>query len=413
MATTVDIDADRFRESFEAYSAIGATDAGGLHRLALTDEDREARDLLAEDLDDLGLTVRVDELGNTFARRPGRDPDAAPVLVGSHLDSQPNGGRFDGQLGVLTALETLRAFEDAGVETDRPVELVNWTNEEGSRFQQAMLGSSVAVGATDLADALAMEDAEGVTVGEALERIGYDGDESPTIDPGDVHAYLELHVEQGPKLESSGDSVGVVDGVFGLSWMEVRVEGQANHAGPTAMHDRQDALVAATTAAGEIHDLPNRLSEDAVATVGRMDVSPNSINVVPDEVTFTVDVRSYDERVVAAAPDAVEFEVATACEREGTTYEFDRLWSIDPLTFSPVVRDAVAAGAEAAGASHRRLVSGAGHDANYMAQVTESGMLFVPSVDGITHAESEFTEWADCVAGAEAFANATLGLATE
>ncbi len=411
--TVIDIDADRFRESFEAYSAIGATDAGGLHRLTLTEPDREARDRLCEDLADLGLTVRVDELGNTFARRPGRDPDAAPVLIGSHLDSQPKGGRYDGQLGVLTALETLRAFEDEGVETDRPVELVNWTNEEGSRFQQAMLGSSVAVGATSLDDALAMEDREGVTVREALGAIGYDGDHPVGIDPGDVHAYLELHVEQGPKLESSGDSVGVVEGVFGLSWMEATVEGQANHAGPTAMHDRQDALAAATSAVNEIRRLPTRLSADAVATVGRMEVSPGSINVIPDEVTFTVDVRSYDERVVREAPDAVEFEIATACEREGTDYEFESLWSIDPLSFSPTVRDAVAAGATAVGAPFRRIVSGAGHDANYMARVTDAGMVFVPSVDGITHAESEFTEWDDCVAGAETFANATLELAME
>jgi N-carbamoyl-L-amino-acid hydrolase len=178
------------------------------------------------------------------------------------------------------------------------------------------------------------------------------------------------------------------------------------------MHDRRDALAAATDAAGEIHDLPNRLSADAVATVGRMDVSPNSINVIPDEATFTVDVRSYDPEVVASAPDAVEFEVSTAAEREGVDYEFERLWSIDPLEFSPVVREAVAAGAEAAGVPHQRIVSGAGHDANHMAEVTESGMVFVPSVDGITHNEDEFTEWEDCLAGARTYANATLELAT-
>jgi len=404
MPQSLDIDADRFRETFEAYSDIGATENGGLHRLALSDADREARDLLVDHMADLDLTIRVDELGNMYGRRPGRDPDAAPVLIGSHLDSQPHGGRYDGQLGVLTALETLRAFEDEGIETDRPVELVNWTNEEGSRFEQAMLGSGVAAGAVDA-------DAAGNTVGEELRRIGYDGDHPAAVT--DAHAYLELHVEQGRELDESDASIGVVDGVFGLNWMEVTVRGRANHAGPTAMHDRQDALVAATDAASGIHDLPNRLSEDAVATVGRMDVSPNSINVIPDEVTFTVDVRSYDREVVASAPDAVEFEVATAAEREGVDYEFKRLWSIDPLEFSPVVREAVAAGAEAAGVPYRHVVSGAGHDANHMAGVTESGMVFVPSVDGITHNESEFTEWDDCVAGVETYANATLELATE
>lgn len=411
MSRTLDIDADRFRETFDTYSGIGATENGGLHRLSLSDADQAARDLLVDHMADLDLTIRVDELGNIYGRRPGRNPDAAPVLIGSHLDSQPYGGRYDGQLGVLTALETLRTFEDEGVETDRPVELVNWTNEEGSRFEQAMLGSGVAAGAVDVDHALSLSDAEGNTVAGELERIGYDGDHPAAVT--DAHAYLELHVEQGPELAGSGASVGVVDGVFGLNWMEITMRGQANHAGPTAMHDRRDALVAATDAASEIHDLPNRLSEDAVATVGRMDVSPNSINVIPDEVTFTVDVRSYDGEVVASAPDAVEFEVATAAEREGVDYEFDRLWSIDPLEFSPVVRDAVAAGAEAAGVPYRHIVSGAGHDASYMAAVTESGMVFVPSVDGITHNESEFTEWADCVAGAEAYANATLDLATE
>ena len=407
---SLDIDSERFRETFDTYSEIGATEDGGLHRLALSDADREARDLLVEQMEALDLDVRVDELGNTFGRREGRDPDAAPVLVGSHLDSQPYGGRYDGQLGVLTALETLRTFEDEGVETARPVELVNWTNEEGSRFEQAMLGSGVAAGSVDVDHARSLADAKGRTVGEELARIGYDGDAPAEVD--DAYAYLELHVEQGPTLEESGASIGVVDGVFGLGWMEVTMEGQANHAGPTAMHDRRDALAAATDAASEVNDLPNRLSEDAVATVGRMDVSPNSINVIPDEVTFTVDVRSYDREVLARATDAVEFEVATAAERHGVDYELERLWSIDPLEFSPVVREAVAAGAEAADVPYRHIVSGAGHDANHMASVTESGMVFVPSVGGITHNESEFTEWEDCVAGARTYANATLELAT-
>jgi N-carbamoyl-L-amino-acid hydrolase len=406
----VDIDADRFRESFETYSAIGATEGGGLHRLALSDADREARDRLVEDLEALDLDVRVDEIGNVYGRRAGLDPDAASVLVGSHLDSQPYGGRYDGQLGVLTALETLRSLEDAGVETDRPVELVNWTNEEGSRFERALLGSGVVAGVVDVEHALSLSDADGRTVGEELRRIGYDGD-APAEPPG-AHAYLELHVEQGRELETSGDRVGVVDGVFGVNWMEVTLRGQANHAGATAMADRRDALVAAASAISRINDLPRRLGEDAVATVGRLDVSPNSINVVPGEVSFTVDVRSYDPEVVATAHEAVEFEVATAAEREGVEYEMERLWSIEPLEFSPAVRDAVAAGAEAAGVPARHVVSGAGHDANYMAGVTDAGMVFVPSVGGITHAESEFTEWEDCVAGAEVYANAVVELAT-
>ncbi|MFC7044684.1 Zn-dependent hydrolase [Halobacteriaceae archaeon GCM10025711] len=248
------IDADRLRTTFEEYAAIGATDRGGLHRLALSDADREVRDRFVADLESLGLTVRVDELGNTFARRSGAGPDADPVLVGSHLDSQPSGGRFDGQLGVLVALETLRALDDAGVETDRPVEIVNWTNEEGSRFKPALMGSGAWVGEHDLADVLATEDRDGNTVADELARIGYDGDEP--CEPRDVHAYLELHVEQGPVLDDHGTSVGVVDGVFGMAWLEATIFGEADHAGPTPMHARRDAMVAAANAVEKISALP-------------------------------------------------------------------------------------------------------------------------------------------------------------
>jgi N-carbamoyl-L-amino-acid hydrolase len=407
---TLSIDEDRFRRTFEEYSAIGATDDGGLHRLALTDADRRVRDRFVEDLEALGLSVRVDELGNVFGRRPGRDPDAPPVLIGSHLDSQPYGGRYDGQLGVLSALETLRALDDEGVETDRPVEIVNWTNEEGSRFEQAMLGSSVFVGATPVEDALSLTDGDGTSVAEALADVGYDGD--VPCEPRPVDSYLELHVEQGPRLDDGDTSVGVVEGVFGFAWLEATVHGESDHAGPTTMASRTDALAAAADAIQRIHELPNRLSADAVATVGRIESGPNSINVIPNETTFTVDVRSYDDDVVDRGVEAVEFEVATACEREGAAFDLTELWSIDSTEFAPRVRDAIEASAEATGASHRRIVSGAGHDASYLNEHADTGMVFVPSVDGKTHAESEFTEWSDAVAGARVFANTTLDLAT-
>ena len=407
----VEIDPDRFRDSFDSYSAVGATDDGGLHRLTLSDADRKARDSFVADCEDLGLDVRIDELGNIFARREGNNPDAAPVMIGSHLDSQPFGGRYDGQLGVLTALETLRAFEDAGIEPDRPIELVNWTNEEGSRFEQAMMGSGVWAGAIPKDEALSLTDGEGKTVAEELERIGYAGD--VPCEPHDVHAYLELHVEQGPQLERAGDAVGVVEGVFGMSWLEATIHGEANHAGPTTMPARRDALATAAEAASRIHTMPNRLSADAVATVGRFEVEPNSINVIPDEVTFTIDVRSYDDAVVDRAVEEAEFEIATAADREGTTYDLAQLWKIPHTEFSPVVREAVADAATAVDAEYQHIVSGAGHDANRLNTVTDAGMIFVPSVDGITHSEAEYTEWSDCVAGARVYANATLALASE
>lgn len=405
----VTIDPERFRESFETYSRIGATENDGLHRLTLSDADKRARDRFVEDLEALELDVRIDELGNIFGRRPGHDDSAAPVLIGSHLDSQPAGGRYDGQLGVLVALETLRAFDDDGIETARPVEIVNWTNEEGSRFEQAMMGSGVFAGTVPVDEALAITDHDGNTVEAELDRIGYAGEHECRA--GDIHAYLELHVEQGPRLERAGDSIGVVDGVFGISWLEATLTGEANHAGPTTMPARRDALAAAATAIDRLHTLPNRLSEDAVATVGRIEAAPNSINVIPAEVTFTVDVRSYEDAVVERAVEAAEFEIAAACEREGVDYELEQLWQIPHTEFAPTVREAVAHAADETGVSYQHLISGAGHDANRLNEVTDAGMIFVPSVDGITHSEAEYTEWEDCVAGAKVYAAAAARLA--
>ncbi|WP_336036222.1 M20 family metallo-hydrolase [Halobacterium yunchengense] len=413
MHDDVAIDTDRFRERFEAYAEFGATDAGGLHRLALSDADRRARDRFVEDLRDAGLDVRIDELGNVFGRYEAGDPDAAPVLVGSHLDSQPYGGRFDGQLGVLTALEAVQAIAESPVEPDRPVEVVNWTNEEGTRFQPSMMGSSGYVGYEPVEELLDATDRDGVSVREELERIGYDGDAPCEPPEAGVHSFLELHVEQGPVLDDEGVPVAIVDGVYGLSWLRVTVDGEANHAGPTPMHDRSDALAAATDAIREVNRLPQQLSADAVATVGELAVEPNSINVIPARAEFTVDLRSYDDDAVDRGVERVEAEVAAACDRHGADYEVERVSRHHSLSFSDRVRDAADRGVAAAGVDARHLVSGAGHDAQHLQTLTDAGMLFVPSVDGYTHTEAEYTEWADCVAGARAFAHTALELATE
>jgi N-carbamoyl-L-amino-acid hydrolase len=405
----LEIDPDRLRETFESYAEIGATERGGLHRLALSDEDRAARDRLRRDLEALDVTVRVDEIGNVFARRAGTDAEAAPVLVGSHLDSQPFGGRYDGQLGVVCALETLRALEDADLETRRPVELVNWTNEEGVRFEQPMLGSGAFTGVVPVEEALALTDDDGRSVGEELERIGYAGDHP--CEAHDVHAHLELHIEQGPRLEEHGTSVGVVEGVFGMNWLRVTIDGEADHAGPTPMHTRTDALAAATEAVGKIGTLPTRLSEDAVTTVGRIDVEPDSINVIPSRATFTADVRSFDDETVERGVEAIRFEVDTACERVGASYDIEDLWHIPHTEFSETVCTTVEAAADEVGASAERIVSGAGHDAKYLNDLAETAMIFVPSADGKTHNEAEFTPWDDVVRGAQVFADATRRLA--
>jgi N-carbamoyl-L-amino-acid hydrolase len=407
----LEIDADRLRDTFVDYSAIGATDRGGLHRLALSDEDRTVRDRFRDDVEALGLAVRVDELGNMFARRAGTDPDAAPVLVGSHLDSQPYGGRYDGQLGVLCALETLRALEDAGVETRRPIEIVNWTNEEGARFEHAMLGSGVFTDVISTEEALAITDDDGVSVGEALERIGYAGD--VPCEAHEIHAHLELHIEQGPTLEEHGTSIGIVEGVYGMSWLGVTIDGEADHAGPTPMHTRTDALDAATEAIGKIQKLPIRLSEDAVSTVGRISVEPDAINVIPSRATFTADVRSYDDDVVERGVDAIRFEVDAACERVGASSDVDEIWRIPHTEFSESVCSTVETVAAELDVSAERIVSGAGHDAKYLNDIAETAMIFVPSEDGKTHNESEFTPWEDVVRGAEVFANTTLRLSSE
>jgi len=397
--TEVTLDERRFRERFDEFNEIGATEAGGVDRPALSDENERARDLLVEWFRDADLDVRVDRIGNIFGRREGREPDADAVLFGSHVDSQYNGGRFDGVVGVLGALEVVEALEDAGVVTDRPLEIVSWSNEEGVRFQPDMLGSGVYAGEFDLEYALGVTDDEGKPFGEELERIGYDGD--APCEPDGVNCYLELHVEQGPSLEDAGVSVGVVEGVFGFSWMNVAFEGQANHAGPTPMHMRRDALVGTADVTKAVRELTATGGADLVGTVGSVDVWPNAINVIPERVAFTVDVRSYDDDVVDRAVDRVRDEVACAADREGLEFEFEEIMRLEASAFDADCIETVADAAAAAGCEYERLVSGAGHDASYLNEIAPTSMLFVPSVDGVSHRESEFTEWADVVTGVE------------
>jgi N-carbamoyl-L-amino-acid hydrolase len=407
----VTIDAKRLEETFRRYSQIGRTDADGLHRLTLTETDQEVRDLFVEDLKSLNLDIRIDEIGNIFGRKEGTDPNAEPVLIGSHLDSQPYGGRFDGQLGVLSGLETLRTFEDAGIEHRRPIEIVNWTNEEGSRFKPALMGSGTFIGEFDVTETLQHTDSNGVTVAEALEQIGYHGNES--CEPREPYdSYLELHIEQGPKLEEADLSVGAVKGVFGMAWLELTIHGDADHAGPSPMHSRRDALVAASDVVSAVRRLSNRVAADVVTTVGELEISPGSINVVPAEARLTIDVRSYDDDTVAELVNRVEREVTAACDREDVTYDLDEIWRIPHTEFSPRVTQTVLDAAETVEADHQAMVSGAGHDATYLNETTDAAMIFVPSVDGKTHNEAEYTEWEDAVAGAQTFAEATKQLAS-
>lgn len=293
------ISGDRFRSRFDRFNEIGATERGGVNRPALSDANKRARDTLVEWFEAADLTVTVDEMGNIFGRREGRNDALAPVLVGSHVDSQYNGGRYDGVIGVLGALEGIETLNDAGVETERPIEVVSWSNEEGVRFQPDMLGSGVFAGRFETAFAYGLEDKDGNTFGEELERIGYKG-ETP-CEPRALHSYFELHVEQGPTLEDAGLRVGIVEGVYGFVWFEAAFTGSADHAGPTPMHLRHDALVATSDVIEAVRRIAGTEGEDLVGTVGSLDVSPNSINVIPERVDFTVDFRAPDDETVDRA----------------------------------------------------------------------------------------------------------------
>lgn len=398
------VDGDRLWASLMTMAEIGATEGGGSHRLALSNEDRQARDLVAKWCTEAGAELRIDAIGNMFARRAGTDPDAAPVLVGSHLDTQPMGGRFDGVLGVLAALEILRTLKDADVRTKRPIELVNWTNEEGARFAPAMLGSAVFAGLHDVAKALAQTDADGTGVGEALAQIGYAG-EAEAYAPA---AYFELHIEQGPILEEEGLPIGVVTHAQGVRWLDIVVEGAAAHAGTTPMDRRQDALVAAAQIIAAVPEIA--LSHPpAVGTVGTLAVSPGSRNVIPARAVFSVDLRHPDPAVLEQLTE----EVSRAAEKRagGCTVRVEPVLAFDPTTFDRDCVDAVRRGAERCGFGHRNIISGGGHDACNIARIAPAAMVFCPCVDGISHAEAEDIrpEWA--ASGADTLLHAVIDAA--
>ncbi|MFO7926491.1 MAG: Zn-dependent hydrolase [Halobacteriota archaeon] len=406
----VQLDKERFVSTMKEQAEIGGTENGGLHRLALSDEDKAVRDWFTEQLEQLGLDVRVDAFGNMFARRSGTDPSADPVMIGSHLDSQPYGGIYDGALGVISVLELLRTLDDEGIETAHPIEIVNWTNEEGSRFQPAMQGSGVWAGAHDIEEEYAKTDEDGTSLEEELERIGYKGD-VPAEPQDDYEAYLELHVEQGPYLEENGKDVGVVTGIVGFNWGAITYYGEADHSGPTPMHYRKDALVAAADVITQIRRIPSTLGDRTVGTVGYIDAKPNSINIIPEEVTFTWGFRDPNDEIIEEAVDRVLMEAETAAEREGVDWEWEQRMDVSSVDFSEKCVDAVQSAADDLGYDSMRIFSGAGHDATHMTSVCDTSMVFAVSEDGKSHNEAEYTSWDDCYASANTLANAALDLA--
>jgi beta-ureidopropionase / N-carbamoyl-L-amino-acid hydrolase len=407
---TLRIDGPRLWDSLMQMARIGATPRGGVCRLALTDLDRAGRDLFVTWAKEAGCTISVDRMGNVFARRAGRDNSLPPVITGSHADSQPTGGKFDGIYGVLGGLEVIRTLNDHDIETEHPIEVVIWTNEEGSRFPPAMVASGVFAGVFSLDYGLSRADIEGKTIGEELQRIGYAGDVPVGGRP--IHAAFELHIEQGPILEAEGKTIGVVTHAQGQRWYEVEFTGQESHAGPTPMPRRRDALLGAA----RVIDLVNRIGHAhapyACATVGMLQVHPNSRNVIPGRVFFTVDLRHPEDATLARMDAELRAGVeAMAAEAKLETTRFEQIFYYAPITFDADCVGAVRAAAERFGYSHRDMVSGAGHDACYLAQVAPTSMVFVPCVDGISHNEVEDAkqEWIE--AGANVLLHAMLGRA--
>lgn len=405
----IELNHDRFVELMNTQAEIGKCGTRALNRLALTDEDREIRDWFVAQLEDAGLEVRIDEIGNIFGRRDGSDPDAAPILIGSHLDSQPNGGIFDGALGVISALEFIKMLNDREIVTRHPIEIVNWTNEEGSRFEVPMMASGVWSGAFELNEIYELTDAEGKRVEDELNRIGYKG--AVPAEPSEPYeAYVELHVEQGPRLESTGAQVGVVTGVVGFHWGAARFIGEADHAGPTPMHHRGDALVAAADFITGLRRVPGTVGEKTVGTVGVIDGSPNSINVIPGEVTVTWDTRDPQDETVDVAVDRVKQEAEAAANREGVAVELSDRMQAPSVEFAPRVIDTIAECASELGYESQHMLSGAGHDATYVSTVCDTAMVFAVSEDGKSHSPAEYTSWEDCYAAANTLASTALSL---
>lgn len=403
------VDGQRLWDSIMAIAEFGPGEHGGSCRLALTDEDRDGRDLFIRWCEEIGCKISIDDMGNIFARRDGRNNDLAPIVAGSHLDTQPHGGKFDGVYGVLAALEAIRTLHDNQVITEAPVEVVVWTNEEGSRFAPAMIASGVYAGLFDKEFAWSISDSEGKTLGDELRRIGYMGD----LPCGDhpIGALLEAHIEQGPILEADNHQIGVVIGGQGQHWYDVTLKGQDSHAGSTPMPGRRDALVAAAAVISMVQELALDFAPQAVATVGEMSVMPNSRNTIPGEVYLTIDIRNPDERVLAEMDANIRSGVASIADKHGIEAELEEIWDKPPVRFDQDCIAAVSAATIALGYSNQRMVSGAGHDACQVCLVAPTSMIFVPCAGGLSHNEQESAEPADLEAGCNVLMHAMLTLA--
>ena len=400
------INGDRLWDSLMEMARIGPGVAGGNNRQTLTDSDGEGRHLFKRWCEQAGLTVGVDQMGTMFARREGTDPDALPVYVGSHLDTQPTGGKYDGVLGVLSGLEVVRTMNDLGIKTKHPVVVTNWTNEEGARFAPAMLASGVFAGVHTLDYAYGRKDLEGKSFGDELKRIGWVGDEA--VGARRMHAYFEYHIEQGPILEAENKQIGVVTHCQGLNWLEFTLTGREAHTGSTPMNMRVNAGLAMARIFEMVQTVAMENQPGAVGGVGQVKFSPNSRNVLPGTVVFTVDIRSPDLGKLQGMRARIEAEAARIAAALGVGCSVELVGHFDPVTFDPTLVSRVRSAAEKLGYSHMNLISGAGHDACWAAKVAPATMVMCPCVGGLSHNEAEdiSKEWA--TAGADVLFHAVV-----
>src|SRR5436305_2102771 len=408
-ASNLQIDSGRLWDTIHETAKFGATAKGGVRRLTLGPEDKQVRDWFRSACEAAGLEVHIDALGSMFGLRKGRDMSKPPVGLGSHLDTQPTGGKYDGVLGTLAALEVVRTLNDAGIETELPICIVNWTNEEGSRFAPATMASAAYAGEYTTDDILGRKDIAGISVGEALDGIGYRGEEA--VGARKLSSFVELHIEQGPLLEAENKTIGVVDRGQGIIWYDGHITGFESHAGTTPMPLRRDALAALSEIVLAVERIAKAHGPNAVGTVGEAVIAAPSRNVIPGEIAFTMDIRSPDSGTLAAIDRDLRDAAAEIAIRRKVDISIDAIWRKPPTVSDARLVDAVETAAKTLGYSHRRITSGAGHDACNLANVVPAAMIFVPCKDGVSHNELEDATQADCTAGANALMHTVLALA--